>query len=146
MGLPSDYIISIFKLVLKTGSNKRYEELKNLYGKLEHGVDRRNVLHSLGSIADANLKKDTIRWALESVALQDFFYPIRSVHVSCPAGKQITWTYFKEELAAFKDKIGTASASLMTASISSCTGSFVLQKKQMKSRNSSKRILWREQR
>jgi len=127
--LPSDYIVSIFKLVLKTGSNNRYDELKNLYGKLENNVDRRNVLLSLGSTADAKLKKDTIRWSLESIALQDFFYPIRSVHASCPAGKVIAWTYFKEELTAFKDKIGSSSANLMNAAISSCTSNFASAEK-----------------
>jgi len=127
--LPSDYIISIFKLVLKTGSNDRYNQLKNLYGKLENNVDRRNVLLSLGSTSDAKLKKDTIRWSLESIALQDFFYPIRSVHESGPAGKQITWTYFKEELAAFKDKVGKSSANLMNAAISGSTCRFTSAKK-----------------
>merc|ERR1712060_305486 len=92
-------------------------------------VANAGVLPSLGSTADANLKKDTIRWALESIALQDFFYPIRSVHDSCPAGRQITWSYFKAELAAFKDKVGNSSANLMNAAISSCTGSFASSEK-----------------
>jgi len=127
--LPSDYIKSIFKLVLKTGSSERYNQLKNLYGKLENNVDKRNVLLCLGYTADIKLKKETIRWAVESVVLQDFFYPIRSVHVSGPAGREISWTYFKEELQAFKDKIGKSAANLMNAAISSCTSHFASKEK-----------------
>jgi len=127
--LPSDYIVSIFRLVLKTGDSARYNELKNLYGKLKNNVDRRNILVSLGYTADIALKKDTLRWTLESVVLQDFFYPIRSVQGSGPKGKEMAWSYFKDKLQAFKDKVGNSAPNLMCAAISASAGGFTSKEK-----------------
>jgi len=127
--LSSDFIIPIFRLVLKTGGRDRWNKLKSLYGKLENNVDRRNVLFSLGFTGDLAFKNETMRWAVESVPLQDFTYAFESVHLSGPAGRAISWTYFKQEFSAIKDKIDSASAVLIYRTIAAVTSRYSSWKK-----------------
>jgi len=127
--LPSDFMISVFQLVLKTGDSDRYNELKDLYQKLTNNVDRVRVLKSLGYTRDLKLKKQTMDWAVESIPLQDFFYAFSSVHCSGVAGRAISWNFFKEELLAIKKKIGSASTSITCAVIRFCASRWTTRSK-----------------
>ena len=91
----------------------------------------------------------TLNWAVNDLPLQDFFYPILGVSSSGPEGGAIAWDFFQTNfqkvhphachqqgafltcgdrmagamLAQIKAKVGNASPSLMTATVSySCYG------------------------
>jgi len=127
--LSSDFIISIFRLVLKTGDRAIYNKLKNLYGKLENNIDRRNVLFSLGFTGELALKTETMQWAVATVPLQDFSYALESVHLSGPAGRAISWTFFKQNISAIKKKIGSANPVIIYRTIAAVTSQYSSRKK-----------------
>ena len=54
------------------------------------------------------------------VKLQDFFYPMRSVSASGPAGADIAWQFFQDNFERLQAKLDGASPSLMDAVIVCC--------------------------
>ena len=65
------------------------------------------VLSSIGSTPDLKLKRDVLDWTTSGdVKLQDFFYAIGGVHGSGKEGRELTWSYFKENYDRLKAMIG----------------------------------------
>ena len=123
--LPSDIRSSVFKIVLKNGGAKEYDEVKAYFSQASDNAERKHVLGSIGHATDPQLKKSTLEWAISGeIKLQDFFYPMGSVRSSSGEGRLIAFTFMKENFQAIKDMVGTASSSLMDAVIVSCAGGF----------------------
>lgn len=121
---PSEFKVSVFKIVLRAGGVKEYEQLFSLFEKFDDNIERKNVMYALGASADAKLKRRTLEWATSgAVLLQDFFYPILSVSSSSMEGQELAWAYFKENFGKIKEMLKSASPSLMSAVINySCKG------------------------
>jgi len=128
--LPSDMRSSVFKIVLKNGGSKEYDEVKAYFSQASDNAERKHVLGSIGHATDPQLKKSTLEWAISGeIKLQDFFYPMGSVRSSSGEGRPIAFTFMKENFQAIKDMVGTASSSLMDAVIVSCAGGFTSNEK-----------------
>lgn len=128
--LPSDMRSSVFKIILKLGGAKEYEEVKAYFGQATDNAERKHVLGSLGHTADPKLKNATLEWAISGeIKLQDFFYPMGSVRSSSREGRHIAWIFYKKNFKAIKAMIGTANPSLMDAVIVSCAGGFCSEEK-----------------
>jgi aminopeptidase N len=128
--LPSDMRSSVFKIVLKNGGAKAYEDVKAYFGQATDNAERKHVLGSLGHTSDPKLKEATMAWTISGeIKLQDFFYPMGSVRSSGREGREIAWAFFKSNLDAVKAMIGTANPSLMDAVIVSCAGGFCSDEK-----------------
>mmetsp|Transcript_42218 Transcript_42218/g.88662 ORF Transcript_42218/g.88662 Transcript_42218/m.88662 type:complete len:973 (-) Transcript_42218:176-3094(-) len=128
--LPSDMRSSVFKIVLKNGGAKEYQEVKAYFLQATDNAERKHVLGSLGHSPDPALKKSTLEWAISGeIKLQDFFYPMGAVRSSSSEGSQIAWTFLQDNFKAIKAMIGTASPSLMDAVIVSCAGGFCSDEK-----------------
>lgn len=77
--LPSDMRTPVFKIVLKNGGEKEYENVKSYFYKADNNAERKHVLNSLGCIADDELKLATMQWSTSGdIKLQDFFYVMGS--------------------------------------------------------------------
>lgn len=123
--LPSDMRPSVFKIILKNGTVKEYEDVKNYFYTSTDQAERKFVLATLGTTLDKKLKEQTLEWAISGeVKLQDFFYPIGSVGNSSREGCTISWNFFKANFERIKGMIGKGSASLMDACIVSSCGGF----------------------
>ena len=123
--LPSDYRAPLFKIYLKNGSAKEYNEVKQYYYDATDNAERKHVLGSLGSIDDPRLKLKTMEWSTSGeIKLQDFFYLMGSVGHSNNAGRQVAWRYFQDNFAEIKAMVASASSALMDAVIVMCCASF----------------------
>jgi len=123
--LPSDMRTPVFKIYLKNGGEKEYNEVKSYYETATDNAERKHVLLSLGSTLDPALKEATLEWTTSgAIKLQDFFYAIGSVGRSSKQGREISWKYFQANFERIKDMIGKGSPSLMDACIVSSAGSF----------------------
>ena len=79
VSLPSDMRTQVFKIVLKNGGEKEYEQVKSYFYKADNNAERKHVLNSLGSIADDRLKLATMAWSTSGeIKLQDFLYVMGS--------------------------------------------------------------------
>ena len=77
--LPSDMRTPVFKIVLKNGGAKEYDQVKSYFYKADNNAERKHVLNSLGCIADNGLKLATMEWSTSGeIKLQDFFYAMGS--------------------------------------------------------------------
>jgi puromycin-sensitive aminopeptidase len=121
--LPSEYKTTVFKMVLKSGGAKEYDEILKSYYSTEDNGEKKFALSSLGASPSTELKLKTLDWAVKSgdVKMQDFFYAIGSV-ASSFEGTHIAWAYFKDNLSYIKEKLSKASPSLMDATIGSSVG------------------------
>lgn len=122
--LPSDYVVPIYKIILKSGGEKEFNVIKALLDRFETNVEKKNVYLSLGYVSDPELKKKVMQWAVDEVKLQDFFYALGSVGGSGSVGKDIAWTFFKENYTKLTSMLSKASPSLMNAVILNCCGHF----------------------
>ena len=130
LSLPSDMRSSVFKIVLKNGGAKEYEEVKAYFGQATDNAERKHVLASLGHTPDPKLKNSILEWAISGeIKLQDFFYPMGSVRSSSREGRHIAWIFYKKNVKAIKTMIGNANSSLMDAAIVSCAGGFCSEEK-----------------
>ncbi len=121
--LPSDYRSAVFSIVLQSGNNERYEQIKSYYKKAPNNAEAKHVLNSLGSISDEKLKWATMEWSTSGdIKLQDFFYVMGSVARSNKVGRDTAWKYFQDEFDKLKDMLASASPSLMNAVIVLCAG------------------------
>ncbi|KAL7428645.1 hypothetical protein ACHAXM_001361 [Skeletonema potamos] len=128
--LPSDMRSSVFKIVLKNGGAKEFEEVKDYFDQASDNAERKHVLSSLGHAPDAKLKTATLEWAISgNIKLQDFFYPMGGVRSSSCEGRNIAWTFLKQNFSAINAMVGNANASLMDAVIVSCAGGFCSNEK-----------------
>lgn len=128
--LPSDMRTPVFKIVLKNGGAEEYEQVKSYFYKTDNNAERKHVLSSLGSTADAKLKLATMDWSTSGeIKLQDFFYAMGSVGRSSREGREISWTYYQENFAKIKTMLGKANSSLMDACIVMCAGGFCSREK-----------------
>lgn len=129
--LPSDIRSSVFSIVLKNATtNKEYDSLKEYFNTATDNADKKLVLTSIGSIHDPKLKVQTMEWTLSgSIKIQDFFYPMGSVHRSSTIGRDITYQYFITNFDKIHAMVKKASPSLMDAAIVSCCGSFCTESK-----------------
>jgi puromycin-sensitive aminopeptidase len=128
--LPSDMRSSVFKIVLKNGGEKEYEQILSYFDAATDNAERKHVLNSLGSTPDANLKLRTMEWTTSgAVKLQDFFYAMGSVGRSSHEGREISWKFYKDNFKKIRGMIGKGSASLMDACIVSCCGAFCSREK-----------------
>ena len=123
--LPSDMRTQVFKIYLKNGGAKEYEEVKEYFSQATDNAERKHVLSSLGSAQDPKLKLATMEWSTSGeIKLQDFFYAMGSVGRSSKEGREISWKYYQDNFDKIKDMLGLASPSLMAACIVMCAGSF----------------------
>jgi len=123
--LPSDMRTSVFKIIVKNGGEREYEQVLAYYDTATDNAERKHVLGSLGSTADPALKLRTMEWSTSgAIKLQDFFYPMGSVGRSSHEGREISWKYYKDNFAKISSMIGKGSSSLMDACIVSCAGAF----------------------
>ena len=123
--LPTDIKVPVFKIFLKSGGAKEYEDIKGYFYSAKDNSERKHVLNSLGSTTDPKLKLATLDWATSGeVKLQDFFYAIGSVGRSGKVGRNITWKYFQENHESMSKMLAQASPSLMGAVIVMCAGGF----------------------
>ncbi|KAL7538749.1 hypothetical protein ACHAXR_008772 [Thalassiosira sp. AJA248-18] len=128
--LPSDMRSSVFKIVLKNGGAREYQEVKAYFGQATDNAERKHVLGALGHSSDPKLKHSTLMWTISGeIKLQDFFYPMGSVRSSSREGRHIAWIFYKQNFKAIKAMIGNASPSLMDAVIVSCGGGFCSDEK-----------------
>jgi len=125
--LSSDIKVPVFQLYLRNGGDKEYDTIKKYYYNAPDNAERKHVLNSLGCIPSPDLKKKTMEWTSFSndVKLQDFFYAMGSVSRSDPVGRNVAWTYFKENHLRLKQKLENGSPHLSDAIIVMCAGSFV---------------------
>ena len=123
--LPSDMRPYVFKIVLKNGGLKEYEQVLSYFTTATDNAERKHVLSALGAAPDIKLKERTIEWTTSgAVKLQDCFYALGSVHYSGKAGAELAWKFLTENLPKLQEMLGNASASLLQACISSCCGGF----------------------
>eukprot|EP00581_Thalassiosira_minuscula_P004938 CAMPEP_0183743044 /NCGR_PEP_ID=MMETSP0737-20130205/65013_1 /TAXON_ID=385413 /ORGANISM="Thalassiosira miniscula, Strain CCMP1093" /LENGTH=925 /DNA_ID=CAMNT_0025978647 /DNA_START=599 /DNA_END=3376 /DNA_ORIENTATION=+ len=128
--LPSDMRSSVFKIYLKNGSAKEYEDVKAYFGQATDNAERKHVLASLGHTPNPKLKRATLDWAISGeIKLQDFFYPMGAVRSSSLEGRHIAWEFLQDSFKAVQAMIGNASPSLMDAVIVSCAGGFCTEEK-----------------
>ena len=128
--LPSDIRSSIFKIILKNGGEKEWNDVKSYFYTASDQAERKFVLGTLGATHDPKLKLATLEWAVSGeVKLQDFFYPIGSVGHSSRTGAQISWQFFQDNFDHIKSMIGKGSASLMDACIVNSAGGFCSETK-----------------
>lgn len=128
--LPSDMRSSVFKIILKNGGAKEYQEVKSYFDQATDSAERKHVLGSLGHTADPKLKQSTLEWTISgAIKLQDFFYPMGGVRASSREGRSIAWEFYKKNFQAIGAMIGKASPSLMDAVIVSCAGGFCSDEK-----------------
>lgn len=124
--LAAEYKSIVYRIVLKNGSLAEFDRLITAYNSTEDNSLRKFVLVSIGATQQPELQKRTLDWAISSgqVKLQDFFYPIRAVAFSSGAGSDLTWKYFRENLAVIRAKLAKAVPSLMDAVIVSVLSRF----------------------
>ena len=123
--LPSDMRVPVFKIMLKNGGLKEYEEVLSYFDTATDNAEKKHVLHALGAIPDEKLKMRTLEWTTSgAVKLQDCFYAMGSVHYSGKAGSEMSWQFFKDNHAKLTGMVGNASASLMQACIGYSCGGF----------------------
>ena len=128
--LPSDMRSSVFKIMLKNGGEKEWNDIKGYFYTASDQAEKKFVLGTLGTSKDAKLKLKTMDWALSGeIKLQDFFYLLGSVGHSSRDGAEISWQYFQDNYAKIKGMIGKGSASLMDACIINCAGGFCSESK-----------------
>jgi puromycin-sensitive aminopeptidase len=120
--LPSGIRTPVFKIYLKNGGVKEYEEVKSYFYTADTNVERKHVLYSLGAIRDDKLKLATMDWATSGeVKIQDFFYAYGSLGVD---GRDISWKYYQDNFDKIKAMVSGASASIMSAVIAMCCSGF----------------------
>jgi puromycin-sensitive aminopeptidase len=123
--LPSDMRSSVFKIILKNGGKKEWDEVKSYFFASTDQAERKFVLGTLGATNDAKMKLQTLEWSISGeVKLQDFFYLMGSVGHSSRVGAEISWKFFRDNFVTIKDMIGKGSPSLMDACIINCAGGF----------------------
>jgi len=119
--LPTDFRASAFRTVLKHGGVAEYEKCLELFDRAEDNAQKKLVMHALGSAGSVELKRRTMEWT-ENLKLQDFFYPMRGVAASGLEGQEVAFSYFEEKFCEIKQKLASASPSLLDAVIIFCCG------------------------
>jgi puromycin-sensitive aminopeptidase len=128
--LPSGIRTSVFKIFIKNGGAKEYDEVKSYYQVAETNSEKNRVLSSLGSTEDVKLKQATMEWSTSGeIKLQDFFYPMGSVGRSSRTGREISWQYMQDNFDKIKNMLVGASPSLMDTVIVMCAGGFCSREK-----------------
>lgn len=123
--LPSDMRSAVFKILLKNGGEKEWNDVKSYFYSATDQAERKFVLGTLGATKVKKLQIQTLEWAISGeVKLQDFFYPMGSVGHSGKQGCEISWQFFQDNFATIKQMIGKGSPSLMDACIVNCAGGF----------------------
>eukprot|EP00752_Nemacystus_decipiens_P007190 g6439.t1 len=122
--LPSEYAVPVYKIVLKAGGQQEFDQLMALLEQCDTQAEKKMVYSSIGSCPTAALKKQVLEWAVSSVKLQDFFYPLNSVASSGKLGQDLTWEFFQSNFERIKGMLAKASPSLMDAVILFCCGGF----------------------
>lgn len=80
--LPSDMRTQVFKIVLKNGGEKEYNDVKSYFYTADNNAEKKHVLNSLGNIPVPALKLAALEWSTSGeIKLQDFFYV--SLFTSC---------------------------------------------------------------
>lgn len=117
--LPADLKVPVFKLVLKTATDRApFDALLGHLPTLTSNAERKHVYLALGAAHSVALKRQVLEWCVSgAVKLQDFFYPMGSVSSSGPAGLDLAWTFFQEKFDVIHGMVAKASASLMDAAI-----------------------------
>jgi len=128
--LPGDMRTQVFKIFLKNGGNREYDEVKSYFNEATDNAEKKHVLSSLGSIQDPKLKLAAMEWSTSGeVKLQDGFYVAGGVSHSAREGREISWKYFKDNFEKIKGMLASAHPSLMGAWIVMCGGSFCSKEK-----------------
>jgi puromycin-sensitive aminopeptidase len=125
--LPSGIRTPVFKIYLKNGGAKEYQEVKSYFYTADTNVERKHVLYSLGAIRDEKLKLATLDWATSGeVKIQDFFYALGSLG---DEGREISWKYYQDHFDKISLMTAGASASIMSAVIVMCCNGFCSHEK-----------------
>ena len=128
--LPSDMRTAVFKIVVKTGGEKEFNDVKSYFYTASDNAERKHVLNSIGHTKDKKLKLAVMQWSLSGeIKLQDFFYAMGSVGRSDSDGRTVSWQFYQDNFGKIKEMLGKASASLMDAVIVMCAGGFCSKEK-----------------
>ena len=128
--LPAEYQEAVYKLVLKNGGEKEFDQILGLFDSLTLNTARKAALQGLGAAPTDALRTRALEFAIGGkVKLQDLFYVAISMHTSGEAGLNATWAFFKENLPKYTELYDKASASLMDAVISGACRSFATAEK-----------------
>jgi hypothetical protein len=128
--LPADIKGPVFKIYLKNGTQKEYDEIKNFHDQAKDNAERKYALNTLGCIPDPKLKMATLEWTTSgAIKLQDFFYAMGSVGRSGKLGRETAWQYFQDHHQRLSKMVEKASPSLMDAVIVMCSGGFCSEQK-----------------
>lgn len=128
--LPSDLRTPVFKIYLKNGGAKEYEDLLSYFRDASDDAERRQVFSSIGHTPDPKLKKAAMDWALSGeVKTQDIIWPLGSVGHSNKEGQEISWQFYKENFDRLKGIFEKASPTLMSHVIVMCAGGFCSSEK-----------------
>lgn len=112
--LPDDIKEPVFKIVLKNGGVKEYEQMREIYKKAESNVEKKHVFTTIGQTPDLAKKKEVLEWATSGeILIQDFFYPVGSVASSSKEAGDMVWEFYKANFAKIKEMLKTANPSLM---------------------------------
>jgi len=140
---PTDYRVAVFSLVASKGGKKEYDQLMSIYHKSDTDAQRKQVMHSIGSVPDVKLKIAALDWATSgTVKLQDFFYIFGSgmrwggiwgfftifflvVGGSDKVGAETVWNYFTTNFARIRGMLAKANPTLTTAVIANSARNFV---------------------
>jgi len=123
--LPSDIRSSVFKIILKNGGQKEYDNLKAYFNKATDNAEKKIVLVSIGAIKDEKLKYELMEWCCSgAIKLQDFFYVMSSVSKSSSVGRDIAWRYFQENFDKIYSMVGIGLSHIMDSVIVICCGSY----------------------
>ena len=71
--MTSDYKAAVYKLVLKNGGAKEFEEILKSFYATEDNVEK-SFAYNIGSALDASLKARVLDWAVKSGDVIIFYY------------------------------------------------------------------------
>ena len=123
--ISSDIKGAVYRIVLSKGSEVEFNQIMNTYKNTSEDAIRKWALTTLGSAPTRALKVKVMEWALSGdVKLQDLYQPMMSVSAAGAEGREVAWTFFKDNFAHIQEKVAKANIWTMTAIIVACTSKF----------------------
>ena len=123
--ISSDIKASLYRIVLSNGGEPEFNQVLETYNNTNEDAIRKWALTTLGSASTRELKLRVMDWAVSTaVKLQDIYQPMMSVAGSGALGREVAWSYFKENFENIKDKVAKANIWTMQGIIVACTSKF----------------------
>eukprot|EP01066_Platyproteum_vivax_P015108 Platyproteum_vivax@DN6716_c0_g1_i2.p1 len=119
--LPDDYKPAVYKIVLKSGAEPEWNQIKNFFQNFETDEQKRKILFTLGSTPVKALKQKTLEWSISGdVKPQDLFYLMASVSSSNDEGSNMAFQFFKDNFDKIFGIYDSASPSLLSGVVGCC--------------------------